>query len=57
MGIKIVLAKKYKKDLVGVLAIQHIEKGVKKQKRIGVSVKQIDFDIYFMKDANAFMPD
>lgn len=57
MGIKIVLAKKYKKDLVGVLAIQHIEKGIKKQKRIGLSVKQIDFDNYFMKDANAFMPD
>ena len=56
MGIKIVLAKKYKEDLVGVLAIQHIENGVKTQKRIGLSVKQEDYDNFFLKDANVFMP-
>ena len=49
MGLKIVLAKKSKNDLTGVLAIQNIEDGLKTQKRIGINVKQEYFDTYFDK--------
>lgn len=55
MGLKIVLAKKSKNDLTGVLAIQNIEDGLKTQKRIGINVKQEYFDTYFDKENNIFL--
>jgi hypothetical protein len=52
--VKIVLAKKYKNDTFGVLAIQSISDGIKTQKRIGIKIKQEHFDIYFIKSVNRF---
>jgi integrase len=55
MGLKIILAKKRKDDLTGVLAIQNIVNGLKTQKRIRINIKQEYFETYFDKDNNIFL--
>lgn len=54
MGVKIILAKKYRDDVVGVLAIQEIKDGRKTQQRIGIKVNQDIYDDYFDKDTDGF---
>ncbi len=55
MGVKIILAKKYKDDAVGVLAIQDISNGQKVQKRIGIRINQDIYSKYFDRDSDVFL--